>query len=35
MIIVCSGPDTYRAREKARELTAAFREKHDPQGLAV
>jgi hypothetical protein len=35
MIIVCSGPDTYRAREKARELVAAFREKHDPQGLAV
>lgn len=35
MIIVCSGPDTYRAREKARELAAAFREKHDPQGLAL
>ncbi|MEO5927685.1 MAG: hypothetical protein ABIO72_03095 [Patescibacteria group bacterium] len=35
MIIVCSGPDTYRAREKARELAQAFREKHDPQGLAM
>jgi len=35
MIIVCSGPDTYRAREKARELVAAFREKHDPKGLAT
>ncbi|MFA5936096.1 MAG: hypothetical protein WC787_04575 [Patescibacteria group bacterium] len=35
MIIVCSGPDTYRAREKARELVAAFREKHDPNGLAT
>jgi hypothetical protein len=35
MIIVCSGPDTYRAREKARELVAAFRSKHDPHGLAT
>lgn len=35
MIIICSGPDTYRAREKARELTSAFRAKHDPQGLAT
>lgn len=34
MLIVCSGPDTYRAREKAKELQAAFRIKHDPQGLA-
>jgi hypothetical protein len=35
MIIVCSGPDTYRAREKAREFETAFREKHDPEGLAT
>lgn len=35
MIIVCSGPDTFRAREKARELVAAFRAKHDPQGLST
>jgi hypothetical protein len=35
MIIVCAGPDTYRAREKARELVAAFRTKHDPNGLAT
>lgn len=35
MIIVCSGPDTYRAREKAREFVAAFRAKHDAQGFAT
>lgn len=35
MIIVCSGPDTCRARAKARELTAAFTAKFDPLGLAV
>lgn len=35
MIIVCSGPDTFRARERARELVAAFRAKHDPQGLST
>lgn len=34
MIIVCSGPDTYRARIKANELVAAFRTKYDPRGLA-
>jgi len=35
MLIVCAGPDTYRAREKARELEKAFREKYDPEGHAV
>lgn len=35
MIIVCSGPDTYRAREKTRELVEAFRKKHDPSGLST
>lgn len=35
MIIICSGPDTFRAREKARDLVKAFRKKHDPTGLSV
>lgn len=35
MLIICSGPDTFRAREKARELERAFREKYDPDGTAV
>ncbi len=35
MLIVCAGPDTYRAREKARELERAFREKYDPDGRSV
>lgn len=35
MMIICSGPDTYRAREKARDLVAAFRTKHDPRGLST
>jgi len=35
MIVICSGPDTYRARERARELVSAFREKHDPEGLSI
>lgn len=35
MIIVCSGTDTYRAREKARELVEAFRKKHDPSGFST
>lgn len=35
MIIVCSGPDTYRARERARLLFGAFREKHDQQGFST
>ncbi|MBI4138702.1 hypothetical protein HY479_00950 [Candidatus Uhrbacteria bacterium] len=35
MLIICSGPDTFRAREKARELTAAFKKKFDPTGQSV
>lgn len=35
MLIVCSGPDTYHARKKARELVAAFRAKHDPTGYST
>lgn len=35
MLLICSGPDTWSAHAKARELEAAFRQKHDPQGLSV
>ncbi len=35
MIIVCSGPDTYRARQRARELVLAFKQKHDPNSLST
>jgi len=35
MLIICSGPDTFRARQKARELTEAFRAKHDPSGFSI
>lgn len=35
MLILCSGPDTYHARKKARELVAAFRQKHDPSGYST
>ncbi len=35
MIIVCAGPDTLQARQKARELADAFRKKFDPQGLSM
>lgn len=35
MLIVCSGPDTFRALKKARELEVAFKQKYDAQGLSV
>ncbi len=35
MLILCSGSDTYHARKKARELVAAFRQKHDPSGYST
>ncbi len=35
MFILCSGPDTFHARKKARELVAAFRHKHDPTGYST
>jgi hypothetical protein len=35
MLILCSGEDSYRALEKARELEAAFKQKYDPSGSAV
>jgi hypothetical protein len=35
MLILCSGEDTYRSLEKARELEVAFRTKFDPNGSAI
>lgn len=35
MLILCTGPDTYRARQKAKELEQAFRAKFDPSGYAT
>lgn len=35
MLLLCEGPDTYRALEKARELERAFREKYDAAGFSV
>lgn len=35
MLIVCSGPDTYSARQKARELQQAFRDKFDVSGYST
>ena len=35
MLIVCSGPDMFRALQKARELEVAFKQKFDATGLCV
>ena len=35
MLILCIGPDSFRAVEKARELEQAFRKKFDPDGTSV
>lgn len=35
MLILCCGPDTYRATQRARELEDAFRTKHDPSGTSI
>ncbi len=35
MLIICSGPDTMNARQKALELTQAFKTKFDPAGFSV
>jgi len=35
MLIICSGPDTWRARQKARELVDAFKAKHDKTGFST
>jgi len=35
MLILCIGPDTFRAQEKARELEVAFRQKFDLGGSSM
>lgn len=35
MLILCIGPDTYRAQQKARDLEATFRTKYDVSGMNV
>ncbi len=35
MLLVCTGPDSFRALRKAQELERAYREKHDPSGLSI
>jgi hypothetical protein len=35
MLILCIGPDTFRAQKKANELEKAFREKYDAAGSSV
>lgn len=35
MLLICSGPDTWRARQKARELLDAFKAKHDKTGFST
>ena len=35
MLLLCVGPDSYRARQKAQELERVYREKHDPSGWSI
>ncbi len=35
MLIICNGPDTFRALKKAKELESAFKQKYDTTGLSV
>ncbi len=35
MLLVCIGPDTFRAQEKARELETVFKQKYDQSGSSV
>jgi len=35
VLIICSGPDSFRARRKYRELSEAFRVKHDPTSSSI
>ncbi|QQR60420.1 hypothetical protein IPH19_03315 [Candidatus Uhrbacteria bacterium] len=35
MLILCCGPDSYRALARAKELELAFKQKHDPEGRAI
>ena len=32
---MCCGPDSYRALARAKELEAAFKQKHDPEGRSI
>lgn len=35
MLILCCGPDSFRALARAKELEVAFRQKHDPKGRSI
>jgi len=35
MLILCIGPDTFRAQAKVRELEVAFKKKYDPSGSSA
>jgi hypothetical protein len=35
VLLICSGPDTWHARQKARELVEAFKEKYDKSGYST
>lgn len=35
MLIICCGPDNFLARQKSRELVAAFKQKHDPKASSI
>lgn len=35
MLIICSGPDSFRARRRYRELSESFRVKHDPASSSI
>lgn len=35
MLLVCSGPDSFQALRKARELELMYREKYDPTGISI
>jgi len=35
VLLICSGPDTWRARQKARELVDAFKAKYDKSGFST
>lgn len=34
MLVICSGPDTLHAAQKATEMVAGFRAKYDPEGFS-
>jgi len=35
MLIICTGPETFLARQKVRDLVSAYRQKHDPSGTSI